>query len=340
LARETAERGAQNVPDRPWAAHIGRPTMLRAWRTQDILGLQTYLGVLFAYQGREHALMVLIDHELGGGVKDCWLTAGRDAANMRNAIAAAMATDPHSEFEDIDVVAVAQLLREALGKPPCPVDEEQVDDVARHLYLARARAELLAELAGLPLSEPSPVTETPDATTRAVLRIKVSLRGLKPPVWRRLEVPAEVSLAQLHRVLQTAFGWTDSHLHAFDVDDARGRRSLEGAVLRRTRLQDVIHAVGDRLVYRYDFGDGWEHVIQLEEREALDPTARYPRCTGGRRAAPPEDSGGVPGYQALLEALADPDHPDHDELAAWAPPRFDPAAFDRAAVDVALGSLR
>jgi hypothetical protein len=122
--------------------------MLRAWRYGDVFGAQSSVGVLFDYRGREHALMVLVDHLLGGGIKDCWVVEGRSAKAMRNAVAAAMASEPTAFFEDIDAVAVAALLGSALTSPPCPEQADQIEDVANHLYLVRARVEHVAKLAG------------------------------------------------------------------------------------------------------------------------------------------------------------------------------------------------
>ena len=147
-ARESAGRLATaGVADRPWAARVGRPQMLRAWRYGDVFGAQTSVGVLFDYQGREHVVMVLVDHLLGGGVKDCWVSEGRAAKDMRNSVAAAMAGDPETFFEDIDAAAVAALLGSALACPPCPMQADQIEDVNTHLYLLRARVEHLARLA-------------------------------------------------------------------------------------------------------------------------------------------------------------------------------------------------
>ncbi len=337
-ALEAADRlSALGVPDRPWARHVGSPTLLRAWHFRDMFGAQSSIGVLFDYQGREHALAVLIDHLLGGGIKDCWPTEGRSAKVMRNAAADAMAASPNALFEDVDAATAATLLATALANPPCPEQDDQIRDVAANLYLTRARAELLARLGGLPpfgeAAEPAPAADTAD-----VLRIKVTIQGTKPPVWRRLEVPATITLARLHKVLQTAFGWTNSHLHGFEFDQGLRRpTAIKDAMLRRTRLGSVAGAVGDTLVYRYDYGDDWAHLIKVEDRFAAKEGSTYPTCTGGRRAGPPEDCGGVPGYAMLLDALADPGHPDRDELAEWLPSGFDPAEFNRDRVNAALG---
>lgn len=145
----SGQLAAAGVADRPWAGRVGHPTMLRAWRYGDVFGVQSSVGVLFDYQGREHALMVLVDHQLGGGIKDCWVCEGRAAKEMRNTVAAAMAGEPETIFEDIDAVAVAGLLGSALTNPRCPEQADQIEDVANHLYLVRARVEYVAQLAGV-----------------------------------------------------------------------------------------------------------------------------------------------------------------------------------------------
>jgi len=145
----SGQLAAAGIVDRPWAGRVGHPTMLRAWRYGDVFGVQSSVGVLFDYQGREHALMVLVDHQLGGGIKDCWVCEGRAAKEMRNTVAAAMAGEPETIFEDIDAVAVAGLLGSALTNPRCPEQADQIEDVANHLYLVRARVEHVAQLAGV-----------------------------------------------------------------------------------------------------------------------------------------------------------------------------------------------
>ena len=144
-----ARLAAAGVADRPWAGRVGRPTMLRAWRYGDLIGAPSSVGVLFDYRGREHALMVQVDHLLGGGIKDCRVAEGRSAKDVRDTVAAAMASSPTTFFEDIDAVAVAGALGTALASPPCPEQADQIEDVDRYLYLVRARVEHVAELAGV-----------------------------------------------------------------------------------------------------------------------------------------------------------------------------------------------
>jgi len=150
------------------------------------------------------------------------------------------------------------------------------------------------------------------------LRVRVDLRGMRPPVWRRLELGSTMFLDEVHEVVQAAFGWTDSHLHRFAVggasvwdreaelflcpfDVAEGEPE-EGTPEGEVRLDEVLVEPGDRLAYLYDYGDNWEHLIRLEAVLERGEGVARAVCTGGRRVGPVEDSGGVPGHE---EALAD-----------------------------------
>jgi hypothetical protein len=326
---------------------------VRAWEYKDVFGQQTSVGLLFDYAGREHAILTLVDHSLGGGVKDAFLVEGRLASRLRDDTWERLADDPAAVIEDVDAARAARVLIEALLEVPCPEHQEQVQTLADTDALLRSRVVLVAELAGLSVPaevlEGPAVDDVPIGDAAAILRLKVQLMDVRPPVWRRLEVPAALTLAEFHDVLQSVFGWDDAHLHAFErpvPQDERGRggrqrrdRVSDGRE-RRLRVGALLVQQGDVLHYRYDFGDDWDHGIVLEER--LDPVngLAYPRCTGGRRATPPEDCGGAPGYQNLLAALADPAHPEHDDLLAWVPEGFDPAAFSAAEADAALAWTR
>jgi hypothetical protein len=183
--------------------------------------------------------------------------------------------------------------------------------------------------------------EEPPAPRRATapvagLELEVTLRDVEPRVWRRIVVPESISLRRLHAGLQVAMGWENAHLYLFaigDVDygDVEDMDEL-GDV--RTKLADVA-APGLTFRYDYDFGDGWEHDVRVLGTTIVDG----PLCLDGARACPPEDCGGPPGYEHLLHVLADPAHPEHAESAEWIGRPVDPEAFDREAVDAALGSL-
>lgn len=170
-----------------------------------------------------------------------------------------------------------------------------------------------------PLSRPV-LPERPERAD-ARFRIKVQLRGVtKPPVWRRMEVPAALSLDRLHGVIQAAMGWGDSHMHAFS--DGQYEYGLPDPELghhdeREVYLSQLLGGAGDRIQYAYDFGDGWEHDIVLERILPADPGVTGALCTGGKGACPPEDCGGIWGYEQLKDTLADPAAEEHDTLLDW-----------------------
>jgi hypothetical protein len=217
--------------------------------------------------------------------------------------------------------------------------------------------ELLAILQGEPASdlEPPPTTARSSAarpaTQRQLLQLKVTLLGVKPPVWRRLIVDSSTSLHQLHEYIQAAFGWWNYHLYEFEI----GQNSYgvpdpewdDGPPVKkahRTALTKV-SGIGDRFRYNYDFGDGWEHEVVVEKAFPSTPGMTVPSCIDGRRACPPEDCGGPWGYQELLTILSDPKHPEHVQRlqwvgSEWGGGRLDPEAFDPAEFTANLDTLR
>src|SRR5215469_15000627 len=133
-------------------------------------------------------------------------------------------------------------------------------------------------------------------------QLKATIVGTKPPVWRRLVVPESTTLLRLHEVLQAAFGWRDRYLHQFEINGVRyGHDDGEGDIPKpeRVRLSQLVR-VGTVVIYTYDLGDDWRHRVVVEGLVAAERGVRYPACTGGRRAGPPEDIGGVWGYEAFL----------------------------------------
>lgn len=182
-----------------------------------------------------------------------------------------------------------------------------------------------------------------------IYQIKVTLLGTKPPIWRRLLVPADMTLAQLHNVLQIAMGWEDGHMHEFRVGQRRFghpepadpfMRMPRTESERSARLSAVLERTGAKMIYTYDFGDSWEHSIVLEKQVPADPDTTYPLCTDGKLACPPEDCGGIPGFYDLLDALDDPNHERHEELSDWIGDDFDPQAFSVDSVNQRFGPKR
>lgn len=169
--------------------------------------------------------------------------------------------------------------------------------------------------------------------TDSVHQLKVTLRGVKPPVWRRIVVSSDLSLGELAPILEAAMGWLGGHLHVFDVDGTwYGSPDpdwpSDDLDENQYRLDEILTSVGDKMRWDYDFGDGWEHNVAVEKIFEAEPGVEYPICLAGRRACPPEDCGGPHGYGRLLEVLADPSHPEHQKLKEWAPIDFDPDYFD------------
>jgi len=174
------------------------------------------------------------------------------------------------------------------------------------------------------------------AVSSEVFQLKVTLLGTMPPIWRRLLVPTDLTLAQLHDVLQAAMGWEDGHMHEFSVGQRRiGRPDPEDRLMgmpsaeneRTVRLSGILGRVGSKAIYTYDFGDSWKHSIVLEKRFPIDPNTPYPVCTDGQLACPPEDCGGIPGFYDLIEVLSDPKHERREEIMEWIGDEFDPQAF-------------
>ena len=177
-----------------------------------------------------------------------------------------------------------------------------------------------------------------------IYQIKVTLKWSKPPIWRRLQVRGDTKLGKLHHILQVAFGWTDSHLHAFNangIDYGEPDPYFPGDMRseRNVRL-DKIAQEGDTFRYEYDFGDSWVHEIKAEKVLAPEPGTRYPSCLAGKRACPPEDCGGVPGYERMLGILANPKDEEYEEITELLGEEFDPEAFDLGAVNEELAKLR
>ena len=179
-----------------------------------------------------------------------------------------------------------------------------------------------------------------------IVRADVHIVDISPPVARTLELPMELNLAQLHEVLQAAFGWTDSHLHEFDIgslsygapefdeDGLSDRRTFEAS---EVRLADFAFRFDAPILilYEYDFGDSWTHAVSLTvvRREA---GVQYPRCIQGSRSGPPEDVGGPSGYADFLEAWRDPLDDEHKAMRRWAGRKFDPERFDLDATNKAI----
>ncbi len=171
-------------------------------------------------------------------------------------------------------------------------------------------------------------------------RLKIVLKDVKPPIWRRIELSSDMKLPQVSRALIAAMGWTNTHLHAFrvgrtsyGVPDADFPSDLRSE--RQVTLAEIAPNAGDSFWFDYDFGDGWTHKVTVESIISSQDESS-PRCLAGARACPPEDCGGPHGLRELLKAYVDPRHERHSEIAQWLPDDFDPNAFDLAGTNRAL----
>lgn len=167
--------------------------------------------------------------------------------------------------------------------------------------------------------------------------LKIQLVDIEPAIWRRFVVPASITLDRLHDVIQIVMCWTDSHLHEFTIGNKRYTEYPEskedGLVCGRYRLVDLIKQKGRSFNYLYDFGDGWEHEIVLEESRYFNPELRTElACLEGERACPPEDVGGVPGYFEFCKALKDPGHEEYESYIEWSGGDYDSERFDHESV--------
>jgi hypothetical protein len=182
---------------------------------------------------------------------------------------------------------------------------------------------------------------------RNILQLKITLVGIEPPIWRRMEIPENFNFAELHRAIRDAMGWIGMHLHAFMLPDENGKHTIR--VSRPTgfgipdpehfkddkdfKVKKYLKKEGDYCLYEYDMGDSWMHVVEFEDYKVKEKGEKYPRCVDGKRACPPEDCGGTDGYETLLEALRDENHSEHEDMKAWmeentvgdfAPEKFNP----------------
>lgn len=205
--------------------------------------------------------------------------------------------------------------------------------VARHL-MDRLQEAIVGEADPKTITDKKPNTK---AGAKTLFQFTITLKDSKPPIWRRIQVQ-DCTLDKLHEHIQTAMGWTNSHLHQFEIGGKRygdpelledGFEDFECVDSTRTKLSKILpkSSTRFRFNYEYDFGNGWMHDVLFEGCPTPEPGNKYPMCLEGAQACPPEDVGGIGGYAEFLEALADSKHERHDEFLEWAGP-FDPGQFD------------
>jgi hypothetical protein len=258
----------------------------------------------------------------------------------------------------------SDFLRKVLGKKPL-LDTHQVNRLwskAGHpgeissalFYQVRSKMGIKVEWQWVRMPEPEarassrsskgsesaarPTRPQPPESTGTVYQLKITLLDIQPPVWRRIQVQ-DCTLDALHEHIQTAMGWTNSHLHHFRINDkfygeprlmAETFEELKYADSTTTRLSDILPRGEKRFgfEYEYDFGDSWQHEILFESSFPPEAGRRYPLCLEGERACPPEDVGGTWGYVDFLAAISDPGHEAHSDMKEWIGRKFDPESFN------------
>lgn len=189
------------------------------------------------------------------------------------------------------------------------------------------------------------VSMAPKKSTQNIYQLKITLRQIKPPIWRRVLVESNTTLGQLHSIVQEAMGWDDYHLHSWNiygmeygVPDEDYNSDLHNE--KNVKLSKLVGSSEKiKFYYTYDFGDSWEHEILVEKILASAPDTRYPVCVAGKRACPPEDCGGAWGYAELLTILNDTENPEYEEKMEWLEEEFEPEKFDLKEVNSRLQDL-
>lgn len=190
----------------------------------------------------------------------------------------------------------------------------------------------------------APIRQAIDSFTQ-IATLRIELKDSDPPIWRVVEVPTSITLKVLHDIVQAAMGWLDYHLWEMVIDGKTYGLPMEEdwgtaprKVAERVRLRDVLAPSTTRIDYTYDFGDNWEHSLIVSDVRSGEPDIAYPRFIAGERDCPPEDCGGIPGFYEMLEARADPTHPDHAEIAEWLD-GYDPDELDVFPIQVAINRI-
>jgi hypothetical protein len=224
-----------------------------------------------------------------------------------------------ARMRGLPMSAAAQARQEALHSALRAIDRMAAS--RQRKPISRAEPSTRLEPTTRPAVRPLEPTRRPAGNPAPVYQIKAGLLGSNPPIWRRLEVRGDARLFDLHAILQIAFGWENRHLYLFatpyggfgrpEPDD--GDEFDDAAVT----LEQVVAGAGEQFTYSYDFGDEWQHDLMVERVLTADAALSYPRCTGGDRAAPPEDCGGIDGYQNLTDAIDNRRHPHYRRLLEW-----------------------
>lgn len=188
-------------------------------------------------------------------------------------------------------------------------------------------------------------TNTTADSFNEIATVRIELCGSDPLIWRQVEAPTSCTLKVLHDIVQATMGWFDYHLWEFTIDKRRYGLPMKEdwgdaprIDARKVRLRDVLRPRKTKIEYLYDFGDSWEHRLTITDVRAGDPELSYPRYIAGERNGPPEDCGGIPGFQAMIDVLADPSDSDHAEVKEWLDD-YNPEKIDELPIKYALSRI-
>lgn len=175
-----------------------------------------------------------------------------------------------------------------------------------------------------------------------VYQLKITLRDIKPPIWRRVQVK-DCSLDELSGIIQICMNWDGWHLHAFEIGGVQYSEPDPDGMMEtehegKVKLSRIAAAGHKKFTYTYDFGDNWRHTIQVEKMVPAEKGAHYPRCVADKRTAPPDDCGGPWGYVNFLEAIQNPEHRDHETMMEWIGGEFDPETVNMEEINAELGA--
>ena len=177
-----------------------------------------------------------------------------------------------------------------------------------------------------------------------IFQFKISLKGSEPKIWRRFQTEDDLMFFDLHYIIQAVMGWENDHLYQFIVEKNRcigDPEMLESDDIMddgKTKLSDIFNEPKTKIIYEYDFGDGWEHELVLEKILEKDPKQHYPVCLEGKLNCPPEDCGGIYGFNNMMQIFKDEKHPEHEDIKEWVGENYDPDYFDPEDVNKSMRS--
>ncbi|GAB3645233.1 plasmid pRiA4b ORF-3 family protein [Glycomyces tarimensis] len=348
LARQAdAVLGAAGVADPVWADALHLPVEPTRFTKITVPGdrMEAWLLALFRRSNEEHGFLVGVDYTDCGAITMLDpVPPGHVHDLVERVEAGELLDDIPTIAEDLDEEQARVFLDGAIGATldhwaeeddDGPEDDLEADLLPGRIILLGRRlneAGLVGEQPGhgghIPARAKADTVITeldfqalplpPKRSSRAsrIFQLRVDLDRSDPPIWRRLEVPADTALAELHDILQAAFAWTGSHAHCFVTPF--GEFGADAALTCENEadvaIEQVLSEPEDAITYMYDFADNWDHTITVEAVHDPEDDKAYPRCIAGAEAAPPEEAGGMEAWQHLREALADPAHPDHRQL--------------------------